>query len=88
MPETSTDVSDLLHRVQTPQEQPIQNNDDVASTEHNEDAMENTSSFIPRLPSSMPELDAIRTILHLDTTKNNVIRWPQISSSPINEYNT
>lgn len=50
--------------------------------------LESTSSFIPKLPCSPRELDAINKILQLEIDDNNVIAWPDISFSPINEYTT
>lgn len=60
----------------------------MANINNEEEKIENSSSFIPRLPSSIHELGAIKTILHLDNTNNNSVPWPQISTSPVNEYNT
>ncbi|XP_057856713.2 uncharacterized protein LOC131066056 [Cryptomeria japonica] len=88
LPETSTDISEFLHvlpnsfdlQPPSPTQEQLSNDDEVE--------LQTTSSFIPKLPCSAPELDAIKKILHLHTNDQNVAPWPEISSSPINEYNT
>ncbi|XP_059064988.1 uncharacterized protein LOC131857017 [Cryptomeria japonica] len=88
LPETSTDISEFLHGLPnsfdlqppSPTQEQLSNDDEVE--------LQTTSSFIPKLPCSAPELDAIKKILHLHTNDQNVAPWPEISSSPINEYNT
>ncbi|XP_059076830.1 uncharacterized protein LOC131876070 [Cryptomeria japonica] len=88
LPETSTDISDLLHTL--PNCIDLQSASTTQDTLCNDDGVElqTTSSFIPKLPCSTPELDAIKKILHLDKDDQNVTTWLEISCSPINEYNT
>ncbi|XP_059067685.1 uncharacterized protein LOC131858462 [Cryptomeria japonica] len=88
LPQTSTDISKFLHTLPnsfdlqppSPTQEQLSNDDEVE--------LQTTSSVIPKLPCSTPELDAIKKILHLDKDDQNVAAWPEISCSPINEYNT
>ncbi|XP_057837722.2 uncharacterized protein LOC131047921 [Cryptomeria japonica] len=88
LPQTSADISNFLYTLPnsfdlhppSPTQEPLYNDDEVE--------LQATSSFIPKLPCSTPELDAIKKILHLDKDDQNVAAWLEISFSPINEYNT
>ncbi|XP_059070762.1 uncharacterized protein LOC131860375 [Cryptomeria japonica] len=88
LPLTTIDISDFLHTLPNcidpqpplPTQDPLYNVDEVE--------LQPTSSFIPKLPCSTAELDAIKKMLHLDNDDQNVATWPEISFSPINEYNT
>ncbi|XP_059064107.1 uncharacterized protein LOC131856362 [Cryptomeria japonica] len=88
LPETSTDISDLLHTL--PDYIDLQPASATQEALCNDDGveLETTSSFIPKLPCSTRELDTIKKIFHLDKDDQNVTAWPVISCSPINEYNT
>ncbi|XP_057815444.2 uncharacterized protein LOC131029067 [Cryptomeria japonica] len=87
LPEHNTDILELFHSVPSPQEDFVQDIPTVENINNEEEIIENSSSFIPQLPSSIRELDVIKKILLLDNTNNNVVPWPQISTSPVNEYN-
>ena len=47
-----------------------------------------TSSFMPKLPIKQRELDSLKMELNLQDVAEDTIYWPNIDSSPINEYNT
>ena len=47
-----------------------------------------TSSLMLRLPIKQQELDTLKTKLDLQDVVGDIIDWPYIDSSPINEYNT
>lgn len=79
LPEQTTDITELLHSVHSLEEDVVQDTSTLVNINNEEQIRENSSSFIPQLPSSIPELDAIKNILHLDNSNNNVVPWPQIS---------
>jgi hypothetical protein len=47
-----------------------------------------TRTFVPFLPSTLQEDVAIKNALDRMQSENNPIAWPQINSSPINEFQT
>ncbi|CAG8764532.1 2644_t:CDS:1, partial [Rhizophagus irregularis] len=47
-----------------------------------------TRTFVPFLPSTLHEDVAIKNALDRMQSENNPIAWPQINSSPINEFQT
>ncbi|XP_059070441.1 uncharacterized protein LOC131860092 [Cryptomeria japonica] len=88
LPDVTTDVSAMLNLLQG-----IDNEVVVPPTADCSDpadpfATDISSSFIPTMPGTTCELEAIKDTLQLHTTEKNFLPWPQISSSPINEYNT
>lgn len=56
--------------------------------EINGDNTSYTSSFMSQRPKMTRELQIIKKTLQREDDVNNVINWPVIDSSLVNEYNT
>ncbi|XP_057860503.1 uncharacterized protein LOC131069166 [Cryptomeria japonica] len=87
IPEERTDVSSMLHTIEANYDVIITNSED-ADEDQDEGTITNTSSFILHLPNEHRELQIIKKTLELEDTTDNIIDWPEIGLTPINEYNT
>lgn len=98
LPEKTTNVSHMINSVILPD---MDNEIDITLLEGapgREDALDDydTTSFAVRPPNAPREIELIRAWAdnpnreenQLDGETTNVINWPRIGSSPINEYNT
>ena len=45
-----------------------------------------TSSMVPNLPGRQHELDIMKWVLDIDDSAEDILDWPPIDPSPVNEY--
>jgi ATP-dependent DNA helicase PIF1 len=88
LPENPTDVSTRLKFVDCDIEETDNNVADIqgfpADRLHS-----HPSSFVARLPNERREVEEIRTFIeNVESSPIQPVDWPDIGSSPINEYNT
>ncbi|XP_059064700.1 uncharacterized protein LOC131856792 [Cryptomeria japonica] len=88
LPDVTTDVSAMLNMLQGIEIEIVVPPIADYSNAIDPFATENSSSFIPTMLGTTHELEAIKDTLQLHTAEKNLLPWPQISSSPINENNT
>ncbi|GLJ15036.1 hypothetical protein SUGI_0245580 [Cryptomeria japonica] len=88
LPDVTTNVSAMLNMLQGTEIEIVVPPTTDYSDATNPFAIENSSSFIPTMLGTTCELETIKDTLQLHTDEKNLLPWPQISSSPINEYNT
>ncbi|XP_057827704.2 uncharacterized protein LOC131039077 isoform X1 [Cryptomeria japonica] len=87
IPEERTDVSSMLHTIEANNNVMVTNSEDV-DEDQVEGTVTNSSSFIFHLPNEHRELQIIKKTLELEDTTDNIVDWPEIGLTPINEYNT
>ena len=98
LPENATDVSHMLNSVTLPdidEDTEFAMLEGIPGVDDMLDGLQ-TTSFASRLPSAPREIEIIRAWANnpnLDESNTNeeltnVLNWPGIGSSPINEYNT
>jgi hypothetical protein len=87
LPKRPTNVSTRLQFVDCDIEEIRDNDNDIQglATDH---FHSHPSSFVARLPNEWREVEEIRTFIeNADSTPIQPLDWPNIGSSPINEYN-
>ena len=87
LPETTTDISYMIKNLPI-QCQNSQATNDNETTLTDDMDLQHTTSFIPKLPNGERELHTIKTLLGFTTNQPEILPWPEIYNSPINEYNT
>lgn len=81
-------VSSMLHTIETNECAWVPNNWNTIDEDEIEDRIVHTSSFMAKFPNRHRELEIIKQALDLEDNTYSTIDWPEMNSSPINEYNT
>jgi hypothetical protein len=89
LPDTSIDISSMLHTIDMEPDPPLSTElEHTCGEDENENDITYSSSFMANLPNRQREIDIIKETLQISNANDTLIHWPELESSPINEYNT
>ena len=81
-------MSNVVHTTRTTYDVTDTETKAESEEETSNDALTNTSSFVLTLHDKQRELDVIKETSDLTNVNGEIVNWPTITSSPINEYDT